>query len=285
LRRLTLIIHEARDLPSRERGGAIQTQVRMLLLPIKKHRHKTKVVVAAESNPQFNETFDFKVPTDDLTSMGLRMRLYGCERLKKDRLIGETIVNFNRLNTNNVPFWTPLDPRSNLMHGDSMSSVSSNLTHSESDSSTHSLNHAGTLELMLGVAYNGVTGRMAVEVIKGSNFKNMAAKRPPDTYVKLALMAPNGQEISRSKTSIRRGQPNPLYKETFMFQVPQFQLPDVSLMVSVFVQKSLKRKEMIGWFTMGRRNTNSSEDDASHWTAMLESKGEQVCRWHVLLEP
>ena len=65
-------------------------------------------------------------------------------------------------------------------------------------------------------------------------------------------MAPNGQEMSRSKTSIRRGQPNPLFKETFMFQVAQFQLADVSLLVSVFAQKSLKRKEMIGWFTLGK---------------------------------
>ena len=36
----------------------------------------------------------------------------------------------------------------------------------------------------------------------------------PDTYVKLTLMSPNGQEITRSKTSIRRGQPHPLFKET-----------------------------------------------------------------------
>ena len=72
-----------------------------------------------------------------------------------------------------------------------------------------------------------------------------------DTYVKLTLMSPNGQEIARSKTSIRRGQPNPLYKETFMFQVALFQLPDVTLMVSVYNKRSMKRKEMIGWFSLG----------------------------------
>jgi len=72
-----------------------------------------------------------------------------------------------------------------------------------------------------------------------------------DTYVKLTLMAPGGQEITRSKTSVRRGQPNPLYKETFMFQVALFQLPDVTLMVSVFYNRSIKRKEMIGWFSLG----------------------------------
>jgi len=64
-------------------------------------------------------------------------------------------------------------------------------------------------------------------------------------------MSPNGQEIARSKTSIRRGQPNPLYKETFMFQVALFQLPDVTLMVSVYNKRSMKRKEMIGWFSLG----------------------------------
>jgi hypothetical protein len=64
-------------------------------------------------------------------------------------------------------------------------------------------------------------------------------------------MSANGQELARSKTSIRRGQPNPLYKETFMFQVALFQLPDVTLMVSVYNKRSMKRKEMIGWFSTG----------------------------------
>ena len=65
-------------------------------------------------------------------------------------------------------------------------------------------------------------------------------------------MSPTGQEVARSKTSIRRGQPNPLYKETFMFQVALFQLPDVTLMVSVYNKRSMKRKEMIGWFSLGK---------------------------------
>jgi hypothetical protein len=72
-----------------------------------------------------------------------------------------------------------------------------------------------------------------------------------DTYVKLTLIAPNGKEVAHSKTSVRRGQPNPLFKETFMFQVALFQLADVTLMVSVYNKKSMKKKEMIGWFALG----------------------------------
>lgn len=43
--------------------------------------------------------------------------------------------------------------------------------------------------------------------------------RAPDTFVKLALISSSGNEIARSKTSICRGQPNPHFKETFIFQV------------------------------------------------------------------
>ena len=72
-----------------------------------------------------------------------------------------------------------------------------------------------------------------------------------DTQVKLALMGPDNKQITESKTTVRRGQPNPLFKETFMFQIPLQQLPDVSLLVSVLNVKALKRKEMMGWFTVG----------------------------------
>lgn len=274
-------VHDVKDLPSKERGGAIQVQVRTLLLPMRKYRQKTKVVVASEAKATFEEFLSFKVNKDDFHNTSLRIRLYGHERLKRDRLIGEVILHFRNINTTGEEFWSSLEPRSNLSHGDSLSSMSS--LNSGSDSSTLSLNFGGTLELMLGLSYNWQTGRLAVEVIKGSNFKSVTAKRPPDTYVKIGVVTPDNNEISKSKTSLRRAQPNPLYKETFMFQIPQQQLPEASLLVSVFVQKSLKRNVMIGWFTMG--HTNSSEDESSHWTAMLGGRENQVCRWHTLLEP
>uniref|UniRef100_A0A8V0Z4I2 Synaptotagmin 16 n=1 Tax=Gallus gallus TaxID=9031 RepID=A0A8V0Z4I2_CHICK len=102
------------------------------------------------------------------------------------------------------------------------------------------------------------------------------------TYGKLCLLNSVGQEMSRCKTSIRRGQPNPVYKETFIFQVALFQLSDVTLMISIYNKRSMKRKEMIGWISMGQNS--SGEEEQSHWQEMKESKGLQVCRWHTLLE-
>lgn len=103
-----------------------------------------------------------------------------------------------------------------------------------------------------------------------------------DTYGKLFLLNSVGQEMSRCKTSIRRGQPNPVYKETFVFQVALFQLSDVTLMISIYNRRTMKRKEMIGWIALGQNSSGEEEQD--HWEEMKETKGQQVCRWHSLLE-
>lgn len=103
-----------------------------------------------------------------------------------------------------------------------------------------------------------------------------------DTYGKLFLLNSVGQEMSRCKTSLRRGQPSPVYKETFVFQVALFQLSDVTLMVSIYNRRSMKRKEMVGWIALGQNSSGEEEQD--HWEEMKESKGQQICRWHTLLE-
>lgn len=42
---------------------------------------------------------------------------------------------------------------------------------SDSTGSAHSMQHGGVPELLLGLCYNATTGRLSVEVIKGSHFR------------------------------------------------------------------------------------------------------------------
>ena len=56
--RMEVTVHQAQDIPTKQRGGANNTQVRLLLLPTKKQRHKTKVKPG--ENPLYEETFVFK---------------------------------------------------------------------------------------------------------------------------------------------------------------------------------------------------------------------------------
>uniref|UniRef100_G3P9T7 Synaptotagmin 16 n=1 Tax=Gasterosteus aculeatus TaxID=69293 RepID=G3P9T7_GASAC len=282
--KLLVSVIAARDVPDKARSGMDSWQVHMVLLPAKKQRHRT--LVQKGSLPHFNETFRFsRLEPAELQASAVRFRLYalGASRMSRERMMGEKVLRLGGLDPEGGTMETTLvlEPRSNLKSLDSQLSLSA-VSQSDSASSTQSLTHGGVPELLVGLTYNATTGRMSVELIKGSHFRNLAVNRPPDTYGRLTLLNSVGQEISRCKTSVRRGQPNPVYKETFVFQVALFQLSDVTLLVSVYNRRSLKRKETVGWIAMGQNS--SGEEEQLHWQDMKDSRGQQVCRWHVLLE-
>ncbi|XP_067848018.1 synaptotagmin-16 isoform X2 [Heptranchias perlo] len=279
--KLAVTIVTAKNIPDKDRSGANSWQVHTVLLPSKKQRSKTNI--QRGPMPVFNETFRFnKLEPEELHNYALRFRLYAVRKMNRVRMMGEKMFYLRHLNQEGeMEVSLLLEPRSNMSSGDSQISLSA-ISHSDSASSTQSLSHGGVPELLVGLSYNATTGRLSVEVIKGSHFRNLALNRPPDTYAKLSLLNSFGQEVSRCKTSIRRGQPNPVYKETFIFQVALFQLSEVTLMISIYNRRSMKRKEMIGWISMGQNN--SGDEEQNHWLEMKESKGHQVCRWHTLLE-
>ncbi|XP_040917454.1 synaptotagmin-16 isoform X2 [Toxotes jaculatrix] len=281
--KLLVSVIAARDIPDKARSGMDSWQVHMVLLPSKKQRHKTSVQKG--SLPHFNETFRFsRLEPSDLQMSAIRFRLYALGgRMSRERMMGEKVLRLGGLDPDGGTMETTLvlEPRSNLKSVGSQLSLSA-VSQSDSASSTQSLTHGGVPELLVGLSYNATTGRMSVELIKGSHFRNLAINRPPDTYGRLTLLNSVGQEISRCKTSVRRGQPNPVYKETFVFQVALFQLSDVTLLVSIYNRRSMKRKEMVGWIALGQNS--SGEEEQLHWQDMKEGRGQQVCRWHVLLE-
>ncbi|XP_074854777.1 synaptotagmin-16 isoform X1 [Carettochelys insculpta] len=279
--KLQVTVLEAKDIPDKDRSGVNTWQVHTVLMPSKKQRGKTSI--QRGPIPVFNDKMTFnKLEPEELRGYALRFRLYAVHKRIREKMMGEQLFYLSRLNQEGeVKVTLVLEPRSNMSSGDSQISLSA-VSHSDSASSTQSLSHGGVPELLVGLSYNATTGRLSVEMIKGSHFRNLALNRPPDTYGKLCLLNSVGQEMSRCKTSIRRGQPNPIYKETFVFQVALFQLSDVTLMISIYNRRSMKRKEMIGWISMGQNS--SGEEEQNHWQEMKETKGQQVCRWHTLLE-
>ncbi|KAM4667095.1 synaptotagmin-16 [Amazona ochrocephala] len=279
--KLVVTVLEARDIPDKDRSGVNTWQVHTVLMPSKKQRGKTSV--QRGPIPMFKDKITFsKLEPEALSSHAIRFRLYAVHKMIGEKMMGEQLFYLSNISQEGEAKVTlVLEPRSNLSSADSQLSLSA-ISHSDRASSTQSLSHGGVPELLVGLSYNATTGRLSVEVIKGSHFRNLAINRPPDTYGKLCLRNNVGQEMSHCKTSIRRGQPNPVFKETFIFQVALFQLSDVTLMISIYNRRSMKRKEMIGWISMGQNS--SGEEEQSHWQEMKESKGTQVCRWHMLLE-
>ena len=137
--------------------------------------------------------------------------------------------------------------------------------------------------MQVSLAYFDLTGRIACEVIRGSRFHDRGSSgAPPDTYVRLSLLSERGKEMDKSKTSIRKKQPAPIYRESFLFPVPSFQLGEVTLVFSVYSKKGFRKKELLGWCAAGK--SSSGQEGRLHWKEMIEGKGEVVSRWHVLLE-
>ena len=76
--KMQVTIHQAQEIPAKERGGANNTQVRLLLLPTKKQRHKTKVKQG--DNPVFEESFVFSKISEGkiLSIQGILDKLIVC---------------------------------------------------------------------------------------------------------------------------------------------------------------------------------------------------------------
>lgn len=58
-----------------------------------------------------------------------------------------------------------------------------------------------------------------------------------DPYVKIIVMDAGGHKKFQSKTSIRGGEINPVFQETYLYDLPQAQLKEVTVIVSVYNNK------------------------------------------------
>ena len=113
MRKMTVHILQAKGIPNVGNGQQTHTQVRLLMLPNKKQKFKTKI--RSGESPQYMESFLLhRVNPEEVNNMGLRVRLYGCERLRKERLIGEAYVSFATIDLElETNLWLPLEPRNN----------------------------------------------------------------------------------------------------------------------------------------------------------------------------
>ena len=107
---LELTILNVKNIPTKDRGAPPIIQVRLLLLPARVRRWKTKV--QNTDHRVFNEVFRMRhISTNELDHLGIRFRLYGIGKVK-DRLIGEAVIDLGELN---LPQYFSEDSRNKLL--------------------------------------------------------------------------------------------------------------------------------------------------------------------------
>jgi len=99
-----------------------------------------------------------------------------------------------------------------------------------------------------------------------------------DPYVKMWLCF-GKERVEKKKTSIKMRTLNPVYNESFMFEIQWDKIREASIDVTVMDFDKVGRNEMIGKILLGSK---SGPLETRHWNDMISKPRQQVAQWHLL---
>uniref|UniRef100_A0A3B3RKN3 Synaptotagmin 3 n=1 Tax=Paramormyrops kingsleyae TaxID=1676925 RepID=A0A3B3RKN3_9TELE len=253
---LIVKILKALDLPAKDANGFSDPYVKIYLLPDRKKKFQTKVH-RKTLNPIFNETFQFGVPLAELHNRKLHFSIYDFDRFSRHDLIGQVVVD-NLLDfsegSGEKPVWR------DIVEG--------------------TAERADLGELNFSLCYLPTAGRLTATVIKATNLKAMDLTGFSDPYVKASLIC-DGRRLKKRKTSTKKNTLNPIYNEALVFDIPNENIDNVSLIIAVMDYDCIGHNEVIGMCRVGSDAEGPGRD---HWAAMLANPRKPIEHWHQLVE-
>ncbi|XP_018027656.1 synaptotagmin-10 [Hyalella azteca] len=135
-------------------------------------------------------------------------------------------------------------------------------------------------ELMLSLCYLPTAGRLTVTVIKMRRLRALDITGSSDPYVKVIVMC-QGRRIKKKKTSVKKATLDPVYNESLVFDVPNENVDDVTLLVKVIDYDRLGANELLGAVVIGSAALGLGRE---HWQEMLECPRRPVAQWYPLLD-
>ncbi|XP_037538801.1 synaptotagmin-1b [Nematolebias whitei] len=250
---LVVGILQAEELPAMDVGGSSDPYVKLYLLPDKKKKFETKVH-RKTLEPNFNETFTFKVPYTDLGGRTLVMTVYDFDRFSKHDAIGTVKIPMS-----SVDFSQSLQEWRDLQKAEKEESE-----------------RLG--DICLSLRYVPTAGKLTVVVLEAKNLKKMDVGGLSDPYVKIHLMQ-SGKRLKKKKTTIKKNTLNPYYNESFSFEVPCEQIEKVQIAVTVLDYDKIGKNDAIGKLLL---SGNSSGTELRHWSDMLANPRRPIAQWHSL---
>uniref|UniRef100_A0A672Y9M7 Synaptotagmin n=1 Tax=Sphaeramia orbicularis TaxID=375764 RepID=A0A672Y9M7_9TELE len=229
-------------------GGSSDPYVKVYLLPDKKKKFETKVH-RKTLEPNFNETFTFKVPYTELGGKTLVMTVYDFDRFSKHDAIGAVKIPMS-----GVDFSQSLQEWRDLQKAEKEESE-----------------RLG--DVCLSLRYVPTAGKLTVVILEAKNLKKMDVGGLSDPYVKIHLMQ-NGKRLKKKKTTIKKNTLNPYYNESFSFEVPS-NFP----LLTVLDYDKIGKNDAIGKLLLGN---NSTGTELRHWSDMLANPRRPIAQWHSL---
>ncbi|XP_068622013.1 synaptotagmin-7 [Battus philenor] len=250
---LILKIIQGKELPAKDLSGTSDPYVRVTLLPDKKHRLETKIK-RRTLNPRWNETFYFEgFPIQKLQSRVLHLHVFDYDRFSRDDSIGEVFLPLCQVDFSEKPsFWKALKPPAKDKCG----------------------------ELLTSLCYHPSNSVLTLTLLKARNLKAKDINGKSDPYVKVWLQF-GDKRIEKRKTAIFKCTLNPVFNDSFSFNVPWEKIRECSLDVQVMDFDNIGRNELIGRILLAGKN-GSGATETKHWQDMITKPRQTIVQWHRL---
>ncbi|ALC48087.1 Syt7 [Drosophila busckii] len=250
---LILKVLQGKELPAKDLSGTSDPYVRVTLLPDKKHRLETKIK-RRTLNPRWNETFYFEgFPIQKLQSRVLHLHVFDYDRFSRDDSIGEVFLPLCQVDfAGKQSFWKALKPPAKDKCG----------------------------ELLSSLCYHPSNSILTLTLIKARNLKAKDINGKSDPYVKVWLQF-GDKRVEKRKTPIFTCTLNPVFNESFSFNVPWEKIRECSLDVMVMDFDNIGRNELIGRILLAGKN-GSGASETKHWQDMISKPKQTIVQWHRL---
>ncbi|XP_004714737.1 synaptotagmin-11 isoform X1 [Echinops telfairi] len=257
---LVVTIQEAHGLPVMDdQTQGSDPYIKMTILPDKRHRVKTRVL-RKTLDPVFDETFTFYgIPYSQLQDLVLHFLVLSFDRFSRDDVIGEVMVPL-----------AGVDPSTGMVQ----------LTRDIIKRNIQKCISRG--ELQVSLSYQPVAQRMTVVVLKARHLPKMdITGLSGNPYVKVNVYY-GRRRIAKKKTHVKKCTLNPVFNESFIYDIPTDLLPDISIEFLVIDFDRTTKNEVVGRLILGAHSVTAN--GAEHWREVCESPRKPVVKWHSLSE-
>ncbi|XP_064104665.1 synaptotagmin-4-like [Macrobrachium nipponense] len=263
---LVVTIVKCSDLPAKDLAlTSSDPYVKLQLLPEKQHKVKTRVL-RKTLNPVYDEDFTFYgINYSQLQNITLHFVVLSFDRYSRDDIIGEVVAPLGQLdltNTeNSISLTREINPRSLKIRSQ------------------------GRGELLVSLCHQPAANRLTVVVLKARNLPKMDITGLSDPYVKIYLLS-NGQRIAKKKTHVKKRTLNPVFNESFVFDLPAGieGLESISLEFHLLDWDRVTKNEVIGRLELGGARAAACGSANHHWSEVVTSPRRQIAEWHKLRE-
>eukprot|EP00095_Tigriopus_kingsejongensis_P007851 maker-scaffold62_size438377-snap-gene-2.13 protein:Tk07851 transcript:maker-scaffold62_size438377-snap-gene-2.13-mRNA-1 annotation:"synaptotagmin iv" len=263
---LIVTINKCQNLPVKDMAAkSSDPYVKLQLLPEKQHKVKTRVM-RRTLNPCYDEDFTFYgISFNQVPDLTLHFVVLSFDRYSRDDVIGEVMVDLGEQDLSSsdhhpIAINREITPRS------------------------LKLKAQGRGEILVSLCYQPAANRITAVVLKARNLPKMDITGLSDPYVKIYLLY-NNQRIAKKKTHVKKRTLNPVFNESFVFDLPHLDdqgLKNISLEFLLLDWDRVTKNEVIGRLDLG--GLNCAGTALQHWNEVITSPRRQIAEWHKLQE-